>query len=356
VGVVATDNAGGGAEGQGAVGLVVEPELNIRSEDERHALEANLRGEAIYYNEEEFNDRQGEAKVRARYDLTSRTSLDTELAYTSALESFTDPDTPDAAAERPGVETFDAALGVTQRFGRLSVGTRGFVQRETHEDVTLIGGGTAGRDELDNTEYGVRVRTGYEVSGAMTPFADIAAGRREFDREVDSSGLERSSVWGELRGGIVFDFGSRLQGEAAVGYRREDLDDDDLDDINALVADASLLWSPRRLTEVRLDISTETSPTTLSGASAAILYAGRLTVAQRLTARMRAEVGAGIAHERFVGADRQDTTYSAFAGLTYAFNRAVSIKASYSYERTESDDPGTSADANVIGVRVRIQR
>lgn len=356
VGVTATDNAGGGPAGEGAVGWVVEPEVIIRSEDERHELEAILRGEAIFYNEEEFNDREAEARLRGRYDLTSRTSLETELAYTSSLESFTDPDTPEAAAKRPGVETFDAALGITQRFGRLSVGARGFVEREVHEDVTLVGGGSAARDELDNTEYGLRLRTAYLISAALTPFADAAIGRRDFDREVDSSGLERSSVWGELRGGLAVDLGSRLRGEVAIGYRREDLEDNALDDIDAFIADAAIVWSPRRLTELRLDLSTETRPTTLPGASAAILYAGTLTLAQRISPRWRAEIGAGIDHERFVGAERQDTIYAAFAGLSYAFNRTVSLKASYSYERTESDDPGGNADANVVGVRVRIQR
>jgi hypothetical protein len=354
-GVVATDNAAGAPEKEAAVGAVVEPEVNIRAETERYELEANLRGEAIFYDDEQFDDREREARLRARYDLTSRTSLEAEAAYISALESFTDPDTPDAAIERPGVQRFNAALGATQRFGRLEIGGRGFVERNVHEDVTLAGGVTASRDELDNTLYGTRVRTGYAISGALTPFADAAVGRREFDREA-LPGFDRSSTWGELRGGILLDLGSKLAGEAAVGYRREDLEGAAFDDIDAFVADAAILWSPRRLTEVRFALSTDTRPTTLAGASAAILYTGTVSVTHKLTPRIEAEVGAGIDHERFIGAGRQDTTYALFAGLSYAFTRTLSVKASYSYEQTESDDPGSDANANIIGVRVRIQR
>lgn len=356
IGVSATDNAGGRVDEEAAVGLVVEPEINIRSEDERHEIEANLRGEAVFYDNDEFDDREAEARLRARYDLTSRTSIDAEAGYSSTLESFTDPDTPEAAVERPAVHSFDALLGATQRFGPLSLGAAGFAKRAIYEDVTLAGGGAAARDELDNTEFGLRVRGGYEVSGSITPFADVAVGRRDFDRKVDSAGLERSSLSGELRGGIIFDFGSRLRGEVALGYRREDIDDAALEDIDAFVADASILWSPRRLTEVRLDLSTDTKPTTLTGASASILYSGTLTVARRITPRFRVEVGASIDHERFVGADRADTTYSAFTGVSYAFSRVLSLKASYEYERTERGDSSPTTDANVIGVRLRIQR
>jgi hypothetical protein len=107
---------------------------------------------------------------------------------------------------------------------------------------------------------------------------------------------------------------------------------------------------------VRLNLSTDTRPTTLTDASASILYSGTLTVARRITPRFTVEVGAGLDHERFVGAGRNDTTYSAFAGVSYAFNKVVSLKASYEYERTERGDSSPTTDANVVGVRVRIQR
>ena len=355
-GVVATDNAGGGPDRTAAVGFVAEPELDVRAEDERYQLQALLRGTIVRYDEERFDDRSAEARVSGRYALTSLTSIDGAAAYTSGLESFTDPDTPAAAAKRPAVDAFEGTLGVTRQFGRLAAGVHGFARREIHEDVTLVGGGTAARDELDYTEYGGRFRAGYLVSAALTPFTEVALARREFDRTRDNAGVERSSVWGELRGGIALDLGSRLSGEASLGYRHEDMDDPGLEDIDAFVADASLLWSPHRLTGVALVVTTQTRPTTLPGASASILYAGTLTLTQRLAPRITGNVGVGIDEERYVGIDSHDTTLAAFAGVSYAFNRVLSVKASYAYERTESDDPGRQGDANVVGVRVRIQR
>ena len=357
IGVSATDNVGDSSDDEeSAVGFVVAPELSVISEDERYSIEAEVRGEAIIYGEEEFDERDAEARIRARYDIARRTSVEADIGYFYELDSYSDPETPDAAIERPAVHEFDASLGLTQRFGRFALSVAGEAERQIHEDVPLAGGGTAARDELDNTVYGIRSRASYEASGALTPYVEAAFGRREFDRETDDSGFERSSLWGELRGGLVFDFGSKLSGDVALGYRHEDIEDERLEDLNALVASASILWSPRRLTEVRLDFSTEAQPTSIADASASIVYSGELTIARRSTSRLRLETGVAVEYETFVGADFWDFTYGGFAGASYAFSRTASLEGRYIYERTESDAAESESDEHAVTVRLRLQR
>ena len=128
----------------------------------------------------------------------------------------------------------------------------------------------------------------------LRPFVEVAVGRREFDHSEDDSGFERSSTWGELRGGIVIDRGDKISGEASVGYRREDIEDDELDDLNVFLANASILWSPRRLTEVRVDLTTDSRRPARPFTSASVIYAGSVTLARSLTPRVRAETGIGL--------------------------------------------------------------
>ena len=356
VGINASDNPAGGADGEGAIGLVVAPEVQIRSEDTDHEVEAEVRAEGIFYGEDDLDEREAEARIRGRYDLTSRTSVEGEAGYSYDLDRFTDPDTPAAAAERPAVHDLDASIGATHRFSRLSVGATASIERTVHEEVRLAGGGTASRRALDNTEYALAARAGYELSGALTPFVEAEAGRRSYDLEADENGVERASIWGELRGGLVFDLGSKLEGEAAVGLRHEEFDDARLDDLDAVTAAASVLWSPRRLTEVRLDLSTDVQPTSIPGASGSVLYSATLTLARLASPRLRMEAGAGFDHERFIGVDRREDTLSGFAGVSYAFNRMASVEARYIHERTDSTDPALEATANTVTVRVRLQR
>ncbi len=356
IGGIATDNAAGAEEKQAAIGLAVAPEISIRSEDERHEIAAEARGEGIFYDREEFNELTGDARVVGRYELTSRTSVAAEAGYARFTEGFTDPDTPGGAAERPAVQELDAAVGVEQRIGRFAIAPTGFIERSLHEDVPLSGGGTASREELDNTEYGVRIRTGYQATASLTPFAEIAIARRDMDQEIDDSGFRRSSVWGELSGGVVIARGTKLTGEFSLGYRHEDLEDELLEDVDVLLANAVILWSPRRLTEVRFDLSTETQPTSVPGVAATVLYAGTLTLARRMTPRIRVEAGGGLEYETPIGDDWEDLTFRGFAGASYSFNRIASLQARYEFEATESTLPDGDSDAHAVTLRVRFQR
>ena len=356
IGGVATDNAGGSADKVAAIGAIVEPEVIITSESERYRFEANGRAEMIAYDREEFDERTAEARARLRYDLSSATSLEAEAGYAHFLDSFGDPDTPAAAAERPAVDEFDATLGVEQRYGRLSARVSGFVDRAIHEEVPLTGGGVASREELDNTDFGGRLRVGYATSASLRPFTEVAVGRRHFDQARDDSGFARSSIWGELRGGLVIDRGEKLSGEFSLGYRREDLEDERLEDLNVPLANAAILWSPKRLTEVRLDLFTGVTPTTTADASAKVLYAGTLTLARSFTPRVRGEVGVGLSHEHDVGGDFRDLTFTGFTGASYAFNRVASIIGRYEYQRTDRNEPGGDYDVHEVSVRLRLQR
>lgn len=356
IGGIATDNGGGTADKVAAVGLVVAPEVTVTAETERYAFEAFGRGELTTYDREEFNEQTAEARAKLRYELTANTALEGEIGYQRFLEGFNDPDTPGSASERPGVDEFDATLGVEHTIGRLSTRLTGFANRSLHEDVPLSGGGVADRSELDNTEFGTRFRAGYATSAILRPFGEVAVGARDFDNSRDDSGYARSSVWGELRGGVVIDRGDKLSGEVSLGYRHEDLEDDRLEDLNVALANASILWSPRRLTEVRLDLSTGVSPTSTPDASASVIYAGTLTLARSLTPRVRAETGIGLSYEDRIGDDFHDVTFTGFAGASYAFNRTASIEGRYTYSRTDRNEADGEYDSHEVGVRIRLQR
>ncbi len=355
IGVVATSNVSGEEGGPGAIGAVIEPALNMLAEGDRYEVAIDLDGEAIFYDDDDFNTRGANARIAGRYELTGRASLVGEAGYTRFDEEFDDPDTPAGASERPAVHTFDATLGVEQRFGRFAVTPSAFVERSVHEDVPLAGGGVASRRELDNTEYGGRLRTLLGSGSLLAPFAEVAVGRRDYDQEVDDSGFERSSLWGELRGGLVIDRGGKLSGEVSLGYRREELEDDSLPEIDALLVNASILWSPRRLTDVRVDLVTDVQTTSVPDESGSVLYSGLVTVARQVTPRVRLAAGGGVDYEYSVGGDWHDVTFIGLAEASYAFNRFASLQARYVFEHTESSEGGDT-DSHTVGVRLRLQR
>jgi hypothetical protein len=356
IGVTATDNVSGVEGGPGAVGTVVAPALNAVASDDRYDIAVDVAGEAVFYDREDFDTQNGYARVSGRYDLTSRTSVVGEGGYSLTREDFSDPNTPDAASERPAVHEFDIALGVEQNLGPFMIRPTVFVDRSLHDDVELASGIEQSRRELDNVEYGGRLRAGAAAGPQLRPFVEAAVGRRDHDQEVDDSGFRRSSTWGELLGGLVIDRGEKLSGEMSVGYRHEDIDDGRLSDVDVFLANASILWSPRRLTEVRVDLYTDVQPSSTPDESASVLYSGLLTVARSLTPHVRLEGGGGLEYRHGLGDGWHDVTFLGFAEASYAFNRFSSIGARYEYEQVESTEAGNDAQSHTVEVRFRLQR
>jgi hypothetical protein len=356
IGVTASDNIHLSRPKRKAVGWLVAPDVDLRSDWQRHEVAFELRGTAIFYDDDSLDELDGLARLSGRYDVSARTSLDVAVGAFRGTDDFTDPDLPAGAADRPAFRGLEAALGASHRMGR--VGLRAGVQavRTEYEDMALIGGGTAALGDRDNTATSLRLRGSYRVSPALEPFVEAAAGRTAYDRTHDAAGFRRSSEWHELVGGLVLDFGPKLSGEIAAGYRRETFDDPRLEELDGLVASAAVLWSPRRLTKVRLELATDASGSTLSGVAGSLTHSALVAVEQRLRRDLALEAGLYFARETFAGIDRTDDIFGGYGELTYDLNRNVALVGRYRHERLVTDDPCDCAAENVVSLRVRLKR
>jgi len=184
---------------------------------------------------------------------------------------------------------------------------------------------------------------------------EARAGTVVYDESVDTAGYRRASSYGQLAGGLIFDLSPKLQGEVSAGWRHQTYDDDRLESLDAPLLAAALMWSRRRLTEVRLDLATTADGTTIPGASGSVTYSAALTAERQLGYRLTAEAGLGLDYRDYVGTDLQETTWSAFGGLAYNLNRYAALVGRYTYERVETD-PGDRRDTNTFSVRLRVKR
>lgn len=356
IGVTASDNIHLSRPKQKAVGVLVAPDVDLRSQWDRHEVAFELRGTAIFYDDDSLDNLDGRAALTGRYDLSERTSVDAAVGVLRGSEDFTDPDLPAGAAERPAFHELEAELGAAHRLGRFGFGLRGRVERTGYEDVALVSGGTAGLDDRNSVEASLRLRGSYRISPALEPFVEVAAGQVRYDRARDRGGFARSSEWRELIGGVVVDLGPKLSGEIAAGYRSETFDDLRLEDLDGIVASAALLWSPRRLTNVRLELATNASGSTLSGVTGSLIHSATLAVERRMRHDLSLEAGLLFARETFVGLDRTDDTIAGYTELAYDLNRNLALVGRYEYERLDSTAAGDPVAENIVSVRVRLKR
>lgn len=346
-----TDNGTKTARGGRASFYEIAPELVGRSDWSRHQLEVDLRGTfRDYVDGIDTTEPTASGSIKARIDVSERTTGNLEANYALSRESNTDPDFSGTAGDGPLIHTLGGSAAVTQRFNRISVTPKGAVERTIYETSSAA---TASRNTTTLTGS---LRLSYDDGGAIKPYVEGLASRRLYDDPIDDNGQKRTGQGMELRGGVAFDHEGGLTGEVGVGYRREQFDDPLLADLDGWTLNGNLDWTASALTKVTLSADTDFSPSTVRNSSGSV----KRTVGARVTHAFRRNIvgdaGASFGFEDFDETGRSDRTIDADIGLTYKLNRTVAMTARGRHERLETTVPGEDYTANSFTLGLRLQR
>ncbi|MGG7516689.1 outer membrane beta-barrel protein [Allorhizobium undicola] len=299
------------------------------------------------------DDPSGKVDAQLRLDLNDDMAARLSAGYGFSRESTTDPNAVRNASVQSGVHQFSTGAVLERETGRLrgSVGVN--FDRFVYTDAKLSDGSTLSNSDRNRNTITLNSRLGYEISPALLPFVEILAGRSNYDQSRDSAGYARSGNLYGAKAGIASDMGEKLKGELALGYERASFEDSRLSDLGAMTVDGSVLWSPRRGTNVDLGLKTSIEPSTTAGVSGDVAYALTALVTHELRDNLVARLSGGTTWRNYRGAGDNSTAYSAGAGLTYTLNRNVDLTADVTYELSS----GTSTDRTLTaGIGVKLKR
>jgi hypothetical protein len=356
-GLTATSNASTGPGGRSAILSETTLRLNATSDWVQNSATIDASG-----NFRESVSGQSLHDARGRIDGTLTLDLDHEwratakAGYEIAPESASSPVDIGDVASQPIDQSFDGSLAISKDIGKLRFGLTGAAQRDTYGDADLLGGGTLSQKDRNETLYTTTLRGGYEISPALTPFAEVEIGRRLYDQRVDDDGYRRSADRLGIRAGTELDLGEKLNGEISAGWLSESPDDKRLTSISGASVNADLKWSPERGTIIGLTGTTTIEGTTTAGETGSMLYSGQLTGERRIRSDLTANAALGLGWRDYAGSDGHDTIMSAEAGLTWWLNRYVGLSTRARYERLESNLPGRDYDAASIFAGIKVQR
>lgn len=349
-------NQAAGGAARGSVALRSEAELGFRSDWSAAELAGDLRGAYLEYPQNESASRPSaagavrlgvDASRDLRFDAEGRFLVDTQRAGSIDLQATN-------TTSRPLIMAYGASLGATQRFNRLSVSLRGQFDRSTFEDARLGDGTTLIQSDRNLNQYGLRLRTAYEVSPAFTPFVDALADTRVYDTARDLTGLRRDSTGVALTAGAAFALGAALSGEISGGLQHRAYADPALADVNAPLLSAALTWQLSPLTAVRLGAQSTVSETTLRGSSGAITEAATVEVQHDLFRNLSIVLGAAVLQNSYQGTTTRETGFSATARIDYRFTRWLTLRGTYLYQQIDSTVANVSFRGNtfLLGLRV----
>lgn len=356
-GLTWTSNANSSPGGGKALLSETQMRLNAVSDWSRHS--AAISGYGIVrrtISGEKVSEPELGLDASLNLDLAESWSARLGLGYSVRPESASSPVVIEDTVSRPLRHSLRADAGVTKELGQFRLGLTGNLNREDYADAELSGGGMLSQEERNFTLATVKLRAGYAVSPALTPFLETEIGRRFYDVRLDSSGYARSADRLALRGGVELDFGDKLRGELAAGWLREKIDDDRLAPLSGLSLEGALRWSPERDTIIALAGSTEVEGTTTAGESGSIRYAGDLSLERRIRANLTAGAALGAAWRDYAGSTDHELTLTAQANATWWFNRYAGLTGRLRHETFRSTLPGRDSRTDSVYLGLKLQR
>jgi hypothetical protein len=334
----------------------LEGDLDVQSDWNVHELKGKLRGGySRFFRDEDASRPDGEGNLDLRLDASRDTRILLETRGRIDTQRPGSPDLTSAVVGRPLIYQYGGSAGVTHDINRLQMTLRGSVDRSDYEDGKLSNGSIVSQRDRNQTQYGLRLRAGYEVTPGFRPFVQGEIDTRDFDQAIDSSGYRRSSDGATIRLGSTFEISRQLTGEVSAGYQNRRYDDARLRDLRGFVGDAAILWSPTPLTTVTLRGTSELGDTTIAGSSGTTARRVSLEIAHALRRNLTVTGLASFGRTEYEGQGLREDFSSLGARVEYKLTRTVAIRASFTHERLNSTAQGSDYTANVAQVGLRVQ-
>ncbi|MEP3276073.1 MAG: outer membrane beta-barrel protein [Stappiaceae bacterium] len=353
-----TNNVQGVAGGDGGSFYRIAPSVRAVSDWSRHQLSLSLRGSYQGFPEnQDDNDLIIGGDLAVRLDLNDFTIADIAVAYEGSPESRSSFEVDQSDITTPFAHDIAANAALTREIGLIDATLRGGVDRSFFTGGETSSGSSIDNQGRNNTVLLGTARLRYGRDAILSPFAEVTALTRLFDQGCDDNSCQDRNAPGyALRGGLVIDRGAKLTGELGVGWRSEHPEASDLDPLQGVTLDGSLIWSPSRLTTVSLTGTTDFDSTTITDSSGSILYSGGMTVQHSLTRNIALDSTNEISWRDYQGIDQKEMDASTSVGLTWAFARYMALETRYTHRWFNGSDADDAFQSDTIEAGVRIRR
>jgi hypothetical protein len=352
-----TSNSDSSSTGEPA--LLSETNLRLRAESGWSQHRLNLEANGTWLKSisgAETDDPEAGLAADFQIDVSNDTAITGGAAWNHSIEAASAPATVTGALSRPTLDRFTASLGASHDLGRIGLRARVNAERSVYGEATDSTGVNVSQEDRNNTYAGLTLRAGYEISPALSPFIEGEIGRRVYDNETDSFGLERAATRLAIRTGVEANFSEKLRGDLAVGYLVENIDDPALEDISGLSLAGTMNWSPMRGTNVALTASTTVEGASTATSAGSLLHSLNLAMTKRVRDNLDLSANAGVRLRDYSGPNPNEITFSAGAGFTYWFNRYIGLNSRVAHETVTSSDPTREYQANSVFVGMTFRR
>ena len=347
---------------RGTSEIMVAPELIVRSDWERHALNADIHGSYTAFGRT-FPDSPHsldrptlDSRLSGRIDVSSADRVNLESRLLLSTDNPGSPNIQAGLARLPIVTTVGGTAGYAHDFNRLEIAAKADIDRSVYQNSSLTDGTSASNDDRNFNQYAGTLRGSYELMPGVKPFVEAAIDTRIHDITIDRTGSDRDSQGRTFRVGTTFRLTGKLSGEASFGQTQREYKDPLLPRLSGPTFDAALLYAATPLTTMKFTATSTAGELILPGASGVLRRDFGFEIDHDFRRWLTGVVKLGYGADTYFGLDRFDNRYSAGVSLGYKLTRTVQIRGEFRHEWLRSSIGALDYDANIALLTVRLQR
>ncbi len=322
----------------------VRPYADLRSDWNRHALNFSAWADIARFDDFSENDYE-DWSVRAdgRVDVLQNSWFSADVSYFRLHE---DRRTPDAGGPITPTQ-FDYGgwgAGYDHIFNRLKVGAYYNFNSFDYDDNV-----TGDVEIIDNTDRNrdqdrLTLRADWQLGPETAIFGSYGWNDISYDLPVDRNGFNRDSDGSTITAGVAWDMTDLLVGDLSVNYSEQSYDDPRFPSVDGWGLGAGLTWTPRRTSTVNVRLRASPQETNQAGTPGYFSQLWSARYQEELRMNLLFNLRGSYTDNDYKNPGLDPSTelsntevIRADVGLSYLFNRNVSLSGGYAFERQNSN-------------------
>lgn len=367
IGTILTDNVLAKFDTHSDAAFEFAPNVRLESNWGRHFFSAEFDADRSWYKDFPIeDDRDYQALLRGRLDVTRRTHLELELGKSQTQEGRDSISLTDilgaqtnvieehlTASARPYLQPADHEAHRHGCLLQLRRDHRSCVRRP-RSDLYRRAHPVRGREGLPGA--GADPQSTYEFQPEVAAFVEGSINERAYREPINEAGLRRDSEGFTVLTGLNFRLTGKLTGEVSVGWGEQQSIDRLFGPIEGFLVNADIIWQPTPMTKVEFIARSEVDETSLVDSLGAVDRFYELSLQHAFWRYL--VLGTYVSYEIADYADNPLVDERLKEGLTaeYYFNPYMSAYAGYEHTDFFSTEAANEFIENEVRLGMRIRR
>lgn len=334
----------------------LRPEVKVKSNWNRHALNAMARQETVRYNDNRSENHNNlTLAADGRVDIMRDTSIGGGVSFARDHEDRGNPNSLASNSKPVEYTTSIARLGLYRGLGRASARFDTEAKKLDYKDGYTSAGAFVDNGQRDRDEYTNSLRLGWQFDPRFEGFVKGTMDTRNYKRDFSTGYVNRGNNGSSLVAGTTFDVSGKTKGEVFAGVVERNYNNPTFKDISEPTWGGKVTWNFSELTSVIAGVDRTIEETTIGASSGYVSTAYTAKVEHALTRDVLLSGNVGWTENEYKGTaanQRQDDVFSVGAGADYYLGKNFKAGVGYTYQDRDSNVTGGDFDRNMLMLRL----